>query len=154
MSSAAATIAQTFEQHAGTYGARPFLKDKYQKAWRNHSWIGISNREQRLRGGLIRIGIAPGDRVAILAENGPHWVVFDMAVLGLGAAVVPLYTTSGLEETRHVIADSGARLIGVYGDAMVEKVRGLGEIRFPVGNISAKFEEVRAVLEREGIVGA
>ena len=33
-------------------------------------------------------------------------------------------------------------------------VRGLGQIRFPVGNISAKFEEVRAVLEREGIVGA
>jgi predicted nucleotide-binding protein len=33
-------------------------------------------------------------------------------------------------------------------------VRGLGQIRFPVGNISAKFEKVRAVLEREGIVGA
>jgi long-chain acyl-CoA synthetase len=128
MSSEAATIAQTFEQQAGKFGARPFLKDKYQKAWRNHSWTGINNRQQRLRNGLMRIGIAPGDRVAILAENGPHWVVFDMAVLGLGAAVVPLYTTSGLEETRHVIADSGARLIGVYGDAMVEKVRGLGEI--------------------------
>jgi len=128
MSSAAATIAQTFEQQAQKYGARQFLKDKPQKAWRNHSWDALNAAAMKLRGGLTRIGIEAGDRVAILAENGPPWVVFDQAVLGLGAVVVPLYTTSGLEETRHVITDSGARLIGVYGDAMVEKVRGLGGI--------------------------
>ena len=128
MSSTAATIAQTFEQQAEKYGVRPFLKDKHQKAWRAHSWTSLNDRIKRLRSGLTRIGIEPGDRIAILAENGPHWVVFDLAVLGLGAVVVPLYITSGPEETRHVIADSGARLIGVYGDAMVEKVRGLGEI--------------------------
>jgi long-chain acyl-CoA synthetase len=126
--SSAATIAQTFEQQAQKYGTRAFLKDKYRKAWRDHSWSSLNDLAIKLRGGLTRIGIEPGDRVAILAENGPHWVVFDQAVLGLGAVVVPLYTTSGPEETRHVIADSGARLIGVYGDAMVEKVRGLGGI--------------------------
>ena len=32
-------------------------------------------------------------------------------------------------------------------------MRGLGQIRFPNGNISANFEEIRAVLEREGLVG-
>jgi long-chain acyl-CoA synthetase len=128
MSSAAATIALTFEQQAHKYGTRAFLKDKHEKAWRERSWESLNVLAMTLRGGLARIGIEPGDRVAILAENGPHWVVFDQAVLGLGAVVVPLYTTSGPEETRHVIADSGARLIGVYGDAMVEKVRGLGEI--------------------------
>jgi len=128
MSSAAATIAQTFEQQAQKYDARAFLKDKHLKTWRDHSWGSINDRVMRLRGGLARLGIRAGNRVAILAENGPHWVVFDQAVLGLGAIVVPLYTTSGPEETRHVIADSGARLIGVHGDAMAAKVRGLGGI--------------------------
>jgi long-chain acyl-CoA synthetase len=128
MPSAAVTIAQIFEKQAEKYGERAFLKDKKGKTWQDHSWASLGERVARLRAGLQRIGIEPGDRVAILAENGPHWVIFDQAVLGLGAVVVPLYTTSGLEETRHVIADSGARLIGVYGDAMVEKVRGLGEI--------------------------
>ena len=128
MSSAANTIAQSFEQQARKYGSRQFLKDKEQKAWRDHSWNALNLASMKLRGGLMRIGIQPGDRVAILAENGPPWVIFDQAVLGLGAVVVPLYTTSGPEETRHVIADSGARLIGAYGDAMVEKVRGLGDI--------------------------
>jgi len=128
MSSAVATIAETFEQQSQKYGARAFLKDKHQKTWRDHSWTSLNDRVMRLRSGLVRIGITAGDRVAILAENGPHWVVFDQAVLGLGAVVVPLYATSGPEETRHVIADSGARLIGVYGYAMVEKVRSLGGI--------------------------
>jgi long-chain acyl-CoA synthetase len=128
MSSAAATITETFEQQTQKYGSRQFLKDKHQKAWRDHSWKALNLSAMKLRGGLARIGIEPGDRVAILAENGPPWVIFDQAVLGLGAVVVPLYTTSGTEETRHVIADSGARLIGVYGEAMVEKVRGLGGI--------------------------
>jgi hypothetical protein len=33
-------------------------------------------------------------------------------------------------------------------------IHGLGQLRFPKGNISAKFEDIRAVLEREGLIGA
>jgi long-chain acyl-CoA synthetase len=139
---AAATIAEAFQLQAEKYGVRRFLKDKHQKTWREHSWTSLNDRVKRLRGGLARIGIGPGDRVAILAENGPHWVVFDQAVLGLGAVVVPLYPTSGAEETRHVIEDSGARLIGVYGDALVAKVRGLGELPQVEGIIAMHPEAV------------
>ena len=32
-------------------------------------------------------------------------------------------------------------------------IHGLGQIRFPKGNISAKFEEIRRVLEREKLIG-
>ncbi|MEA2679860.1 MAG: hypothetical protein QOK03_1582, partial [Candidatus Binataceae bacterium] len=63
---AAATVAQVFEVQAEKYGVRPFLKDKYQKSWRDHSWTSLNERVKRLRGGLARIGIGPGDRVAIL----------------------------------------------------------------------------------------
>ena len=58
----------------------------------------------KLRAGLIGLGMRRGDRVAILSDNSPEWVVVDQAVLGLGAIVVPLYTTSGIEETAHVIS--------------------------------------------------
>ena len=122
MASAAATLAQTFEQQARKYSGRVFLRDRHENSWRNHSWSDIAQQVMRLRGGLIRLGLQPGDRVAILSENSPQWVVVDQAVLGAGAVVVPLYTTSGAEETRHVIADSGARLIAVSGDHLVGKV--------------------------------
>ena len=125
MLSDAATLAQLFERQARKYGERCLLKDKHHKQWRDHSWRDLTHTIVRLRAGLIRLGIKPGDRVAILADNGPHWVIFDQAVLGLGGVVVPLYTTSGAEETSQILADSGARLAGVYGESLTRKLQGL-----------------------------
>jgi long-chain acyl-CoA synthetase len=82
----------------------------------------------RLRSGLAHLNVKPGDRVAILSENSPEWVVVDQAVLGLGAVIVPIYTTSGVEEMRHVITDSRACLIAVKGNQLIEKVQGLGPL--------------------------
>jgi long-chain acyl-CoA synthetase len=121
----AATLAQAFETQARKYGARVFLKDKRDKLWTDHSWTEISDAAGKLRAGLLSLGVKSGDRVAILSENCPEWIVVDQAVLGLGAVVVPLYTTSGLEETAHVINDSGARIIAANGPEMIEKILGL-----------------------------
>jgi len=121
----AATLAQLFERQARKYGDRALLKDKHQKQWRDHSWRDLNDTIVRVRAGLIRLGVKPGDRVAILADNGPHWVIFDQAVLGLGGVVVPLYTTSGAEETAQILADSGARLAGVYGENLIRKLQAL-----------------------------
>ncbi|MGA2411800.1 MAG: AMP-binding protein, partial [Candidatus Binataceae bacterium] len=120
-------MAQLFERQAHKYGDRCLLKDKRQKHWRDHSWRELNDNIVRLRAGLIRLGIKPGDRVAILADNGPRWVIFDQAVLGLGGVVVPLYTTSGAEETAQILADSGTRLAGVDGERLTRKLQALHE---------------------------
>jgi len=121
-----ATISQAFEARAQKYGARVFLKDKPGKVWTDHSWTEISDAAGKLRAGLLSLGVRPGDRVAILSDNCPEWIVVDQAVLGLGAIVVPLYTTSGLEETAHVIGDSGAKIVAAKGPEMIKKILGLG----------------------------
>jgi len=126
MSDRVATLSQAFEAQAQKYGARVFLKDKRDKVWTDHSWTEVSEAAGKLRAGLLGLGVRPGDRVAILSDNCPEWIVVDQAVLGLGAIVVPLYTTSGLEETAHVINDSGAKVIAANGPEMVTKLLGLG----------------------------
>jgi len=120
-----ATLSQNFEAQAQKYGARAFLKDKRDKVWTDHSWTEVSEAAGKLRAGLLGLGVRPGDRVAIMSDNCPEWIVVDQAVLGLGAIVVPLYTTSGLEETAHVISDSGAKVIAANGPEMVKKILGL-----------------------------
>src|SRR6266481_5052845 len=122
---AASTLPESFETNARKYGARVFLKDKRDKVWTDHSWTEISEAAGKLRAGLASLGVKPGDRVAILSDNCPEWIVVDQAVLGLGAVVVPLYTTSGLEETAHVINDSGAKIIAANGPEMIRKILGL-----------------------------
>ena len=116
------TLPQSFEAQARKYGARVYLKDKRDNVWVDHSWTEISDAAGRLRAGLAALGVKPGDRVAILSDNCPEWIVVDQAALGLGAVVVPLYTTSGLEETAHVINDSGAKIIAANGPEMVKKI--------------------------------
>jgi long-chain acyl-CoA synthetase len=125
---AGATLAQIFERQARKYQARTFLKDKHQQTWRGHSWESVAAEAMRLRAGFARMGIRAGDRIAILAENSPRWVIADQAALGLGAIVIPLYTTSGAEETRHILTDSGARAAAVGGDGLLAKLRDLGPL--------------------------
>ena len=125
MTDRVATLALAFERQAAKYGDRTFLTNKRDKQWQSHSFAAISDAAGRLRAGLAALGVGVGDRVAILSDNSPQWIVVDQAVLGLGAIVVPLYTTSGVEETRHVITDSGANIIAVAGSELVKKVLAL-----------------------------
>ena len=89
MAIAADTLAKVCEREALRYVDRAFLTDKRQHAWRDHSWRDIAAQAMRLRTGLTHLGVEHGDRVAILSENSPEWVIMDLAVLGLGAVVVP-----------------------------------------------------------------
>lgn len=120
-----ATLPQMFHAQAARLGERTFLKDKVRKVWRRHSWRALAEDAGRLRAGLVGLGLKSGDRVAILSENCPRWVVVDQAAMGMGAVVVPLYTTSGAEETRHILADSGTRVIAVNGAEALAKVAAL-----------------------------
>jgi long-chain acyl-CoA synthetase len=128
MALAAPTLSRIFEGQTLRYTTRTFVSEKHDGKWHDHSWSQIADRAKWLRAGLQRLGVKHGDRVAILSENSPQWVIVDQAILGLGAIVVPLYTTSGAEEMRHVITDSGARLIAVNGEGLIAKVQGLGPL--------------------------
>jgi len=116
------TLSQAFEVRAARFQDRAFLREKSAGRWRDRSWREIADASARLRTGLIGAGIRAGDRVAILAENSPQWVIADQAVLGMGGVIAPLYTTSGGEETAHVINDSGARVVAVRGDELLKKI--------------------------------
>jgi long-chain acyl-CoA synthetase len=132
-----ATISEVFERQVAKYGSRTFLKDKRDKVWHDHSWNAIGEAAGRLRAGLKRMGIGPGDSFAILSDNCPEWVIADQAALGLGAAVVPLYTTSGADETCHVLNDSGAKIVAVNGPELVEKLIALAPSTPAVSGIIA-----------------
>jgi long-chain acyl-CoA synthetase len=145
-----ATLSQSFEAQARKYGARAFLKDKRDKVWTEHSWTEVSEAAGKLRAGLMGLGVRPGDRVAILSENCPEWIVVDQAVLGLGAIVIPLYTTSGVEETAHVISDSGAKIVAVNGPELLKKILGLCASIPEVTTIVAMHRDAESVPATDG----
>jgi len=58
--------------------------------------------------GLIAIGVAAGDRVAILADTDYEWTLCDYAIWAVGAVSVPVYHTASTEQVAWILADSGA----------------------------------------------
>ncbi|TFC94769.1 MULTISPECIES: long-chain-fatty-acid--CoA ligase [Cryobacterium] len=78
------------------------------------TYTELDEQIARAANGLLRLGVKPGDRVALVLPNCPQHVVAFYAVLRLGAIVVehnPLYTE---RELRHQFEDHGARIAIVW----------------------------------------
>ena len=60
--------------------------------WRDYTWAHMERLVARCQAALRAEGLQPGDRVAIMLRNCPEWVAYDIAALGLGLIVVPVYT--------------------------------------------------------------
>src|ERR1700675_3608051 len=75
------------------------------------SWSEAARTVNRLARGLVALGVEPGDRVALAAENRPEWVIADLAIMSAGAITVPAYTTNTVDDHRHIFGNSGARIV-------------------------------------------
>jgi long-chain acyl-CoA synthetase len=84
----------------------------------------LRDQVARMRGALATRGIAPGDRVAILAANNWYFVSAYLAVLGAGAIAVPLNPQSPPAEVERELATTGAKLalVGPSGRELAEAV--------------------------------
>jgi long-chain acyl-CoA synthetase len=90
--------------------------------WQPISHATIVERVRRMALGLTAIGVARGDRVAILSENRPEWALADYACLTAGFADVPIYATLPAEQIPYLLDDSGAVAIFVSTPAQAAKV--------------------------------
>jgi long-chain acyl-CoA synthetase len=87
---------------------RPFLWAKREGVYDPIAWREVARRVGALARGLRALGIKPGDRVALVAENRPEWMIADLAIMTAGAVTVPAYTTYTFGDLCHVLANSGA----------------------------------------------
>lgn len=73
--------------------------------------------------GLAALGVRPRDRVAILSDSRPEWVVGDLAALTAGAVTVPVYPTLPAGQVGYILAHSGARVVLAADEEQAAKVR-------------------------------
>ncbi|MBV9551249.1 MAG: long-chain fatty acid--CoA ligase [Alphaproteobacteria bacterium] len=100
-----------FFESAARAGDKPFLWAKRSGAYQPIGWAETARTVNRLARGLAALGIAPGDRVALAAENRPEWAIADLAIMSAGGITVPAYTTNTVDDHRHIFGDSAARIV-------------------------------------------
>ncbi len=85
--------------------------DRASKTWQSLDWAGMANEVSRWQQALAGEDLQEGDRVAILMANGPDWVAFEQAALGLGLVVVPLYCDDRPDNMAYILNDAGCKLV-------------------------------------------
>ncbi len=111
-----------FEETALSKGEAVCLKFKKGKEWQSLNWLEVLSRIKQLALGLKQLGIKAGDKISILSNTRYEWTLADMAILSLGAITVPIYQNIIAEEAKHILKDSGAKLIFVEDKNQLEKI--------------------------------
>ncbi|MEV4311384.1 AMP-binding protein [Actinocrispum sp. NPDC049592] len=90
--------------------------------WQEFTWAAYASRVAGIAAGLRDLGVGPGTRVAIHAENRPEWIFTDLAVQGLGGVSVGIYPTSPAAEVEYVLADASVEVLVTEDEEQLDKV--------------------------------
>ena len=97
-----------FLTRAREKGDRPFLWAKRDGAWQTISFAEAARQVAALAASLKRIGLKSGDRVMLVSENRPEWLIADLGIMAAGCVTVPTYTTNTTRDHQHILNNSGA----------------------------------------------
>ena len=100
-----------FLTRARERGAKPFLSHKREGDWHAISYADAARQVTALAESLKRIGLKPGDRVMLVSENRPEWLIADLGIMAAGCVTVPTYTTNTARDHQHILANSGASAV-------------------------------------------
>jgi long-chain acyl-CoA synthetase len=116
-----------------------FQKPVFMGRCRSGAVDSMSSKElfERVRDvslGLTALGLARGDRVALISESRPEWTITDLAVITGGGVTVPIYPTLSSAQVRYILHDCGAKIAVVSTRLQLEKIQ---EIRHQLPALQA-----------------
>jgi long-chain acyl-CoA synthetase len=116
------SLPRLFFDQAQKLSQKPFLWRKDDSAFKPIRWNRVAADVRALARGLIALGVKPGDRVALIAENRPEWLISDLAIMSVGAITVPAFSTNTVDDNRHVLTHSGARGVIISNPGIAKRV--------------------------------
>ena len=126
------SIPALLARNAKVFANRPAYREKEYGIWQSWTWAETAEEVRALALGLLEIGVAEGDHVAVIGTNRPALYWSMVAAQSVGAIPVPLYQDAVAEEMAYVLEHCGARFIVAEDQEQVDKVL---EIQERVGHI-------------------
>jgi long-chain acyl-CoA synthetase len=124
MKDADKTIAQIFWMRASENKDKPlFLYPKEGDAVpytengkpRIMTWAQAADQVENIGIGLMALGAQPGDRISIMANTSPQWVMADLALLSLGGQTGSIYPNVTPAQAQYIINDLDSGIVFVEG---------------------------------------
>ena len=84
------SIPTVFREQVAKLRSRPMVYSKRDGHWTPLTWSQAGQRVDAAAMGLCALGLAKGDRVAIISSNCVEWVIADLAAVSAGLVDVPM----------------------------------------------------------------
>jgi long-chain acyl-CoA synthetase len=111
MTTANLTLKDILENSAARFGDKAALLKKSANQWQPITYKELLGMVKDFGTSLINMGMAKGDRIALLTHNCPEWVISYYAIVTNNGIVVPIDKELKPQEIRHILEDSGAKTI-------------------------------------------
>ena len=105
------TLVDLLDRAATDHPQRPAWTFDLPEGGRRLSYADVAERTRRLAAGLAERGVGPGDRVGVMLGNTPEMPLTWLALMRLGAAMVPLNPRYRRDDVAHVLTDAAVRLV-------------------------------------------
>ena len=119
------TLSQLFLNTIKSYPKDDLLLSKKEGKYVPISTEEFADRVKCFSLGLRDLGLEAGDKLIVLSENRPEWVISDIANLCLGGITVPIYTSLIPEQIKYIIDDSDAKIVVVSDQSKWQKIEAI-----------------------------
>jgi long-chain acyl-CoA synthetase len=119
------TISQLFLNTVKSYPKDALFLYKKEGTYTPISTVDFNKWVRHFSLGLKSLGLERGDKLIILCDNNPSWVMTDMASLCLGGITVPIYTSLMPDQIKYIIDNSDAKIVVCAGPELWEKVNAI-----------------------------
>ncbi len=117
-SSSTHTLPEILFQGLELYEEGLFTSTKRDGEWHETSIKEFREKVTHFALGLYDLGVRAGDKVSMHAENSTEWLICDLAILSIGAANVPIYSTQPGEQITYILKNSDTKVHIVSNDEM------------------------------------
>ena len=122
------TFPKLLAHNAERFGNRKVaMREKEFGIWQEFTWKEYHDHVKYFSLGLVSLGLAPGDKVAIIGDNRPEWVWAEVAAQAAGAVPLGLYQDSTLKEVGYVIDHSDSTFVVAEDQEQVDKILDMKE---------------------------
>jgi len=118
------TIPHMFDRLTARFAdaRKPVLMAKTNGSYNGISYSELRRQVELFALGLVAMGLRRSDRVSIISENRPEWVIADQAIAALGAVSVPVYPTMTARQVEYIFNDASVRFVIVSNQFQLNKV--------------------------------
>ncbi|MBL7765624.1 MAG: long-chain fatty acid--CoA ligase [Chitinophagaceae bacterium] len=118
------------EKYVQNYPKKDMLHAKIDGAWKPYSSTEVKNLSQQMAGALLSLGVTGNDlvperqdKISILSNNRPEWVITDFAVQQTGAVLVPIYPSISNTELMYILIEAQVSVLFISDKLLHRKVK-------------------------------